>query len=136
MGIRLGDLSEEVLSDVLASGLFGLFGLVGSESGFTPASVTVEGGVSFDFLGNFLLAVSRVGKEEGTFVVFPFSFRVLSHLFWRGVNLASSLLDLLWGVGIGGVLGGVFGGWLLPCFGGLPSAGSEGFVKPLGCAVE
>ena len=72
VGMGLGDLSEEELSDVLESGLFGLFGLVGSESGFTPASVTVEDGVSFDFFGNFLLAVSRVGKEEGTFVVFPF----------------------------------------------------------------
>ena len=98
MGIGLGDLSEEEeLSDVIESGLFGLFGLVGSESGFTPASVTVEGGVSFGFFGNFLLEVSRVGKEEGTFVVFPFSFRVLSLLFWRGVNLASSLSDLPWG---------------------------------------
>ena len=93
MEIGLGDLSEEELSGVLESGLFGLFGLVGSESGFTPASVKVEGGVSFDFLGNFLLAVSRVGKEEGAFVVFPFSFRVLS-LFCRGVNLTSSLSDL------------------------------------------
>ena len=93
----LGDLSEKELSDVLESGLFGLFGLVGSESGFTPASVTVEGGVSFDFFGGFLLVVSRVGKEEGTFAVFPFSFRTLSLLFWRGVNLASSLSDLPWG---------------------------------------
>ena len=135
MGIGLGDLSEEELSDVLESGLFGLFGLVGSESGFTPASVTVEGGVSFDFFGDFLLEVSRVGKEEGT-AVFPFSFRVLSLLYWRGVNLASSLSDLPWGVGTGGVFGGVFGGWSLSCLGGSPSVGSEGFVKPLGCAVE
>ena len=132
MGIGLGDLSEEELSDVIESGLFGLFGLVGSESGSTPVSVTVEGRVSFGFFGNFLLEVSRVGKEKGTFVVFPFSFRVLSHLFWRGVNLASSLSDLLWGVGTGGV----FGGWSLSCLGGLPSVGSERFVKPLGCAVE
>ena len=136
VGSGLGDLSEEELSDVLESGLFGLFGLVGSESGFTPASVTVEGGVSFDFFGGFLLVASRVGKEEDTFVVFPFSFRVLSLLFWRGVNLTSSLSDLPQGVGTGGVFGGVFGGWSLPCFSGLPSAGSEGFVKPLGCAVE
>ena len=105
---------------------------MGSESGFTPASVTVEGGVSLDFLGNFLLVVSRVGKEEGTFVIFPFSFRVLSLLFWRGVNLASSFSDLLQGIGTGGV----FGGWSLSHFGGLLSAGSEGFFKPLGCAVE
>ena len=117
---------------MLESGLFGLFGLVGSESGFTPASVTVEGRVSFDFFGNSLLEVSRVGKEEGAFVVFPFSFRVLSLLFWRGVNLASSLSDLLQGVSTGGV----FGGWSLSCIGGSPSVGSEGFVKPLGCAVE
>ena len=136
MGIGLEDLSEGEPSDALESGLFGFFGLVGSESGFTPASVTVEGGVSFDFFGNFLLVVSRVGKEEGTFVVFPFSFRVLSLLFWRGVNLASSLSDLPQGVGTGGVFGGVFGGWSLSCFGGSPSVGSEGFVKPLGCAVE
>ena len=98
VGIGLGDLSE--LSDVIESGLFGLFGLFGlvsSENGFTPASVTVEGGVSFGFFVNFLLEVSRVGKEEGTFGVFPFSFRVLSLLFWRGVNLASSLSDLPWG---------------------------------------
>ena len=132
MGIGLWDLSQEELSDVIESGLFGLFGLVGSESGFTPASVTVEGGVSFGFFGNFLPEVSRMGKEEGTFVVFPFSFRVLSLLFWGGVNLASSLSDLLWGIGTGGV----FGGWSLSCLGRLPSAGSEGFVKPLGCAVE
>ena len=136
MGIGLGDLSKEELSDVIESGLFGLFGLVGSESGFTPASVTVEGGVSFDFFGNFLLEVSKVGKEEGTFGVFLFSLRVLSHLFWRGVNLASSLSDLPRGVGTGGVFGGVFGGWSLSCLGRSPSAGSEEFVKPLGCAVE
>ena len=73
-----------------------------------------------------------MGKEEGTFVVFPFSFRVLSLLFWRGVNLASSLLGLPWGVGTGGV----FGGWSPPCLGRSPSVGSAGFVKPLGCAVE
>ena len=90
----LVDLSEEELSDVIESGPFGLFGLVGSESGFTPVSVTVEGRIPFGFFGSFLLEVSRVGKEEGTFVVFPFSFRVLSLLFWRGVNLASSLSDL------------------------------------------
>ena len=111
-------------------------GLVGSDSGFTPAPVTVEGKISFGFFGNFLLDVSRVGKEEGTFGVFPFSFRVLSLLFWRGVNLASSLSDLPHGVGTGGVFGGVFEGWSLSCLGGLPSVGSEGFVKPLGCAVE
>ena len=46
VGIGLGDLSEEELSDVIESGLFGLFGLVGSESDFTPVSVSVEGGVS------------------------------------------------------------------------------------------
>ena len=74
--IGLGDLSEEELPDVIESGLFGLFGLVGSESGFSSVSVTVEGGVSFGFFVNFLLEVSRVGKEEGTFGVFPFSFRV------------------------------------------------------------
>ena len=117
------------------SGLLGLSELVGSESGSTPASVTMEGGVSFDFFGDFLLAVSRVGKE-GTFVVFPFSLRVLSLLFWRGVSLASSLSDLLQGVGTGGVFGGVFGGWSLSCSGGLPSARSEGFFELLGCAVE
>ena len=132
MGKGLGDLSEEELSDVIESGLFGLFGLVGSESGFTPAPVTVEGRVSFGFFGNFLLEVSRMGREEGTFGVFPFSFRVLSLLFWRGVNLASSLSDLPQGLGTCGV----FGGWSLSCLGGSPSAGSEGFVKPIGCAVE
>ena len=136
MGIGLGALSEEELSDVIESGLFGLFGLVGSESGFTPVSVTVEDGVSFGFFGNLLLGVSRVGREEGTVVVFPFSFRVLSLLFWRGVNLASSLSDLPWGVDPGGVFGGVPGGWSLYCLGGSPSVGSEGFVKPLRCAVE
>ena len=76
VGIGLGDLSEEELTDVIESGLFGL---VGPESGFTPISVAVEGGVPFGFFGSFLLEVSRVGKEEGTFAVFPFSFRVLSH---------------------------------------------------------
>ena len=109
---------------------------MGSESGFSPVSGTVKGGVSFGFFGSFLLEVSKVGKEEDTFIVFPFSFRVLSLLFWRGVNLASSLLGLPQGVGTGGVLEGVFGGWSLSCLGGLPSVGSEGFVKPLGCAVE
>ena len=136
MGIGLGDLSEEEPSDITESGLFGLFGLVGFESGFSPVSVTVEGGVPFDFFGGFLLEVSRVGKKEGTFGVFSFSFRVLSLLFWRGVNLASSLSDLLWGVGTGGVFGGVIGGWSLSCLGGSPSVGSEGFAKPFGCAVE
>ena len=81
MGIGLGDFSEEELSAVIESGIFGLFGLVDSESGFTPVSVAVEGRVPFGFFGNFLLEVSRVGKEEGTFVIFPFSFRVLSLLF-------------------------------------------------------
>ena len=109
---------------------------MGSDSGFTPASVTVEGGVSLDFFGSFLLVVSSVGKEEGTFVVFPLSFRVFNLLFWRGVGLASSFSGLLRGVGIGGVFGGVFGGWSLSCLGGIPSAGSEGFFKPLRCAVE
>ena len=90
----LGDLSEEELSDVFESGLFGLFGLVGSESGFSPVLVTEEGGVPFGFFWSFLLEVSKVGKEEGTFVVFPFSFRGLSLLFWMGVNLASSLSGL------------------------------------------
>ena len=132
VGIGLGDLSEEELSDMIESGLFRLFGLVGSESGFTPVSVAVEGRVPVGFFGSFLLEVSRVGKEEGTFVVFPFSFRVLSLLFWRGVNLASSLSGLPWGVGTGGV----FGGWSPSCLGGSPSVGFEGFVKPLGCAVE
>ena len=132
MGTELGDFSEEELSGVLKSRLLGLSGLVGSDSGFTPALVTVEGGVSLDFFGSFLLVVSRVGKEEGTFVVFPFSFRVFSLLFWRGVSLASSFSDLLQGVGTGGV----FGGWSLSCLGGIPSAGSEGFFKPLRCAVE
>ena len=136
VGMGLGDLSKEELSEVIESGLFGLFGLVGSDSGFSPVSGTVEGGVSFGFFGSFLLEISKVGKEEGTFIVFPFSFRVLSLLFWRGVNLASSLSDLPQGVGTGGVFGGVFGGWSLSCLGGSPSAGSEGFVKPLGCAVE
>ena len=132
VGIGLGDLSEEELSDVIESGLFELFGLVGSESGFSPVSGTVEGGVSFGFFESFLLELSKVGKEEGTFIVFPFSFRVLSLLFWRGVNLASILSDLPQGVGTGGVLGG----WSLSCLGGSPSVGSKGFVKPVGCAVE
>ena len=97
VGTELGDFSEEELSGVLKSGLLGLSRLVGSDSGFTPASVTVEGGVSLDFFGSFLLVVSRVGKEEGTFVVFPFSLRVFSLLFWRGVSLASSFSGLLRG---------------------------------------
>ena len=110
------DLSEEEFSDVIESGLFGLFGLVGSDNGFTPVSVAVEGRAPFGFFGIFLLEVSRVGKEEGTFVVFPFSFRVLSLLFWRGVNLASSLSGLPWGLGTGGV----FGGWSPSCLGRSP----------------
>ena len=81
VGTELGDLSEDELSDVLKSGLLGLFGLVGSDGGYTPPSVTVEGGVSLDFFGRFLLVVSKVGKEGGTFVVFPFSLRVFSLLF-------------------------------------------------------
>ena len=132
VGTELGDFFEEELPGVLKSGLLGLSGLVGSQSGLTPASVTVEGGVSLDFFGSFFLMVSRVGKEEGAFVVFPFSFRVFSLLFWRGVSLASSFSGLLWRVGTDGV----FGVWSLFCLGGLPSAGSEGFFKPLGCAVE
>ena len=136
MGTELGNFSEEELSGVLTSGLLGLSGLVGSDSGFTPASVTVEGGVSLGFFGSFLLVVSRVGKEEGTFVVSPFSLRVYSLLFWRGVSLALSFSDLHQGVGTGGVCGGVFGGWSLSHLGGIPSAGSEGFFKPLRYAVE
>ena len=61
MGIGLGDLSDGELSEVIESGLFGLFGLVGSESGFSPVSVAVKGGVSFGFFGNFLPEVPRVG---------------------------------------------------------------------------
>ena len=80
----------------------------------------------------------------GAFVTFPLSFGVLSLLFWRGVNLDSSLSSLPWGVGIGGVfglvwgvdLGGVSGGWSPFCLGGSPSAGSKGFINPLECAVE
>ena len=136
MGTELGNSSGEELSGVLKSGLLGLSGLMGSDSGFTPASVTMEGGVSLALFGSFLLVVSRVGKEDGTFVVFPFSFRVFNLLFWRGVSLASSFSGLLQGVGIGSVFGGVFGGWSLSCLGGIPSAGFEGFFKPLGCAVE
>ena len=136
VGTELGNFSEEELSGVLKSGFLGLSGLVGCDSGVTPASETVEGGVSLDFFGSFLLVVSRVGKEKGTFAVFPFSFRVFSLLFWRGISLASSFSDLFQGVGTGGVFGGVFGGWSLSHLGGIPSAGSEGFFKPLRCAVE
>ena len=114
----------------------GLSRRVGPECGFPPTSVAVEGGVFLNFFGSFLWVVSSVGKEEGTFVVFPFSFRVFNLLFWRGVSLASSFSGLLRGVGTGGVFGGVFGGWSLSCLGGIPLAGSEGFFKPLGCAVE
>ena len=107
------------------------------EGVFTPVSVDVEGGDSFGFFegfmsGCFLLVVYWENKERGTFIVFPFSFRVLSPLFWRGVNLDSSLSGLLWGVGTGGVFGG-----LSPfCLGGLPSVRSEGFVKPIENAAE
>ena len=72
VGIGLGDLSEEELSDVIESGLFGLFGLVGPENGFTPVSVAVEGGVPFGFFGIFLLEVSRVDKEAGCSLPFFF----------------------------------------------------------------
>ena len=75
--------------------------------------------------------VSKGGNEEGTSVVFPFSFRVLSLLFWRGVSLDTSLSGLPRGVGTGGAFGGVCGGWSLFCLGGSPSAGSEGFFKPI-----
>ena len=86
VGTELGDFSGEELSGVLKPGLLGLSRLVGSDSGFTPASVAVEGGVSLDFFGSFLLVVSSVGKEKGTFVVFPFSFRVF--IFFSGGELA------------------------------------------------
>ena len=65
-------------------------------------------------------------------VAFPFSFRVLSLLSWRGVNLDSSLSSLTQGVGLGGVLRG----WSPFCLGGSPSVRSEGFVKPPGYAAE
>ena len=113
MGIELGNFSGEEISGVLKPGLMGLSGQVGSDSGFIPTSVAEEGEVSLDFFGSFLPVVSSVGKEEGTFVVFPFSFRVFNLLFWRGVSLVSSFSGLLWGVGTGGVFGGVFGGWSL-----------------------
>ena len=132
VGTELGNFSEEELSGVLKPGLMGLSGQVGSDGGFTPTSVAEEGGVSPDFFVSFLLVVTSVGKEEGTFVVFPFSFWVFNLLLWRGVSLASSFSGLFWGVGTGGV----FGGWSLSCLGGIPSAGSEGFFKPLGFAVE
>ena len=77
MGIELGNFSEEEFSGVLRPGLMGLSGQVGSDSGFIPTSVAEEGGISLNFFGSFLLVVSSVSKEEGTFVVFPFSFRVL-----------------------------------------------------------
>ena len=116
MVIGLDVILEVGLSDEMESGLSGLLGLAGT--------------------GGVFLEVSKVGNKEGTLVVFPFSFRVLSLLFWRGVNLASSLSGLLWGVGTGGVFGGVLGGWSPSCLARSPSVGSEGFVKPLGCAVE
>ena len=64
----------------------GLSGRVGPECGFPPTSVAVEGGVFLNFFGSFLRVLSSVGKEEGTFVVFPFSFRVL--IFFSGGDLA------------------------------------------------
>ena len=57
MGIGLGDLSEEELSGVIESVVFGLVGT-----------------------GGGLLNVFKGGKEEGTLVDFPF-FRVLSLVF-------------------------------------------------------
>ena len=39
-------------------------------------------------------------------ISFSLSFRVLSHLLWRGVNPESSLSNLVWEVGLGGVVGG------------------------------
>ena len=120
MGIELGNFSEEELSGILKPGLMGLSGQVGSDGGFTPTLVAGESGVSLDFFVSFLLVVTSVGKEEGAFVVFPFSFRVFNLLFWRGVSLASSFSSLFWGVGTGGVFGDVFVGWSLSCLGGIP----------------
>ena len=72
MGVELGNFSEEELSGVLKPGFMGLSGQAGSDGGSTPTSVAGEGRVSLDFFGSFLLAVSSLGKEEGTFVVFSF----------------------------------------------------------------
>ena len=96
MGIGLGVLSEEELSEVVESGLFGLFGLVGNEVKSSSGNGGVDGGVFASFsmyVGNVEDGVSF----GGTFVAFPLSFRVLSLLFWRGVNLDSSFSSLPWG---------------------------------------
>ena len=114
--IGLDIILEVGLSDEMESGLSGLLGLAGT--------------------GGVFLEVSKVGNKEGTLVVFPFSFRVLSLLFWRGVSLDASFSGLPRGVGTGGVFGGVCGGWSLSRFGGSPSTGSEGCFKPMGFAAE
>ena len=142
VGIGLEVLSGLGLLGVIGSGLAGLPGLgikevtseyskddslsVSSDGGGTGQGVSlvllkreVSVGRSFDSVGNFGLGGTSpaVGLEDvvdGVSVPFSFSFTVLSHFLWRGVNLESSLSSLAWGVGFGGVVEG----WSLVCFGG------------------
>ena len=125
MGIELGVLSGIGLPRVVGSGLAGLPGLGGKEvtsecSEEDSLSVSSDGeGVgegdplvslsrgieeerSLDSVGDFglsgaSLAIGLEDEVDGVSVSFSFSFRVLSHLFWRGVNLESSLSSLAWG---------------------------------------
>ena len=134
MGIGLRVLSELGLLGVVGSGLAGLPGLVGkevtseysedgslfisSEGGGTGEGVSlvslkrgVLGRRSFDSLGDVglggtSLAVGLEDVVDGVSISFSFSFRVLIHLLWRGVNLESSLSSLEQGVSLGGVVGG------------------------------
>ena len=125
MGVGLGVLSEIGLPGVVGSELAGLPGLGGKEvtsecseedslpvsldgrgegDPLVPLSRGVEGGRSLDSARDFGLdgASLAVGLEDGVYVSFSLSFWVLSCLFWRRVNLESSLSNLAWGVGLGG----------------------------------
>ena len=125
VGIGLEVLPGLGLLGVVGSGLPGLPGLghkkvtseyseddslyVLSDGGGTGEGVSlvllkreVLRGRSFDSVGNFglggtSLAVGLEDVVDGVFVPFSFSFRVLSHFLWRGVNLESSLSSLAWG---------------------------------------
>ena len=142
MGIGLGVLFGIGLPGVVGSGLVGLPGLGGKEvtsecseedslsvlsddggvgegDPLVSLSKGVEGGRSLDSVGDFglggaSLAVGLEDEVDGVSVSFHSSFRVLSHLFWRGVNLESSLSRFSMGVGFGGLVGGQS----LVCLGG------------------
>ena len=131
VGIGLVVLSGLGLLRVVGSGLAGLPGLGGKEVisecsegdslsvlsdgegvGEGDPLVSLQRGV--EGLGGASLSISLEDEMDRVSVSFSLSFRVLSYLPLRGINLESSISSLAWQVGLGGVVGG----WSLLCLGG------------------